>query len=280
LDQELVQSTTWRQATMNPIKFDIKKVLYYRVPSLMELTEKQNLDWNRINQLFAAWMFKYANIPENDTVTEEAHIYLIAIESVNGNKQALGLFTFFDRLFQELVKVLSDNEKKLIGNNIFNLLTNFDSKYLNFVGEIAVLNNLIKSNQYNLIDVETKVLNGKSIDFKLSNKRNNENVFVEVLNIHINSNKVESDENKIKKFLETRINRKYTEKTSNLLPSFKLNIVPVIWGSAKVLEIYSSFFRSNSLETPYSTEPVSFLTFTDDSGYYLHKFGRISQLFD
>jgi hypothetical protein len=38
----------------------------------MELTKDQGLDWIRINELFGSWMYKFAQMPENETITEEA----------------------------------------------------------------------------------------------------------------------------------------------------------------------------------------------------------------
>ncbi len=69
-------------------------------------------------------------------------------------------------------------------------------------------------------------------------------VLVEVVNIHIKSEKAEKDPNKINKVFTNRLDRKLLDKKNGLTENLNIHLVPVIWGNYSELEIYSDFFNS------------------------------------
>jgi hypothetical protein len=189
---------------------------------------------------------------------------------------------FLNKLLLELSQLLTDTEKKLIKRNIRSFLTTLDKGYLNFVGELAVLNNLIKSKIYRFEDVEIGSPNKKTIDFKLKNVKDDNSVLVEIVNIHIDSNRIDNDDEKIKKFLTDRISQKVNSKKVNLSSDINFFLVPVLWGAATDLKIYSDYFKKNKMHIQNVIESVSYLTFSDpnDNFFVLHRFGNISNLFN
>ena len=103
----------------------------------------------------------------------EACIYDTIVQANKNIPQAYRYLHFINKLCGELSGLLTEKEKKLIRKNVYNMLVSFDLKYLNFFGEILVLNSLMKTKQYRLHDVEMKLSNGKEVDFVLKNISSN-----------------------------------------------------------------------------------------------------------
>ena len=141
-----------------------------------------------------------------ETIIVDANIYDVIIEAKKNNPTAIGYLDFLDRLFQKITDNLTTAEKRHIQTNVTNLLTKYDKGYWGYVAEIATLNNLIKSKAYRLTGSEVRLPGTKPIDFKLSVIEGNKDVFVEILSIHLDSDRVDNDPEIMKKFLLGRCN--------------------------------------------------------------------------
>jgi hypothetical protein len=191
-------------------------------------------------------------------------------------KRYLLMRKFLLDLFGELDSKLNKKEKELVRKTLFSVLTNFDNKYLNFVGEIAVLNLLLKNN-YKLVGVEVKIPNAKPIDFKLHKPDSNRHFNIEVVNIHYDTNKLESEE-KIEEFLIKRINQKLESKIQNIKIPAHFFLVPVLWGDIEGLrKIQAIFKREPKLLGKKTIEPCAFLSKRSSTEIF-NFFGRITTL--
>lgn len=252
-------------------------------PELISFVGESHLDWKYIDDLFSkeiAKRIKKADINGTETIRIQVTIYDLIVESKKGNMQAFRLLDFFNKVIAELDMNLTSDEKKLVIPTIRSILTSLDHKYLNFIGELLVLNNLMKTKSYRLEDIEVKLPNSKTIDFALRFITDDSLKLVEIVSIHLDPEKVESDENQIKKFLDNRIANKIADKRKNL--EIKFFLIPVLWGSAKDVQIYSNYFKKNSIDIPNVLEPVAFATFYDekDNKFVLHRFGNVSNLYE
>ncbi len=257
----------------------VKENLKLFIPALIEFVDGQDFPWGKIDKLFSDKITDRISESNGETIVVEASIYDIIVAAKKQNSSAIGLLDFLNKLFEELTDTLDSDEKSLIKSNVKQMLISLDSKYLNFLGEIATLNNLIKSNVYRLVDIEHKIANGKSIDFKLRHIEQNKFLLVEIVNIHLDSNRVDDNADAIRKFLTHKLSEKIKSKKARLNNDFSFYLIPVIWGGWKDIKIYSEFFKSNKLDLPDVIEPVSYLTYTDNAGYYEHYFKTISNLF-
>ena len=255
-----------------------KQNIAFYLPSLMEILRDSDPEWEKIDKLFSAKIeerFKEANC---EVITIEATIFDIIIAVKKQNLQAIRLLDFLNRMTTELSANLNNDEKLLIGKIVKDLLLTLDMRYLNFVGEIGVLNNLIKSKTYRLEAVEAELSDStKTIDFKLKRIGDGAFLLVEVVNIHLDSDRIEDDEEKIKKFLTHRLTKKIDSKKTKS----QFYLIPVIWCASKELKIYSDYFKKHKMHIENVIEPVSYLTFIDpnDESFVLHKFANISNLF-
>jgi len=259
---------------MNILKENIKLYL----PAIINIVGNTNFDWERIDKLFSEELTKRTAKANGGTLIIEATIYDIIIEVKKGNLQAMRLLSFFRQLLEELSINLTTEEQKLIKKNIRDFLTRFNLKYLDYVGELAVINNLVKSKIYRLENVELKLASKKRIDFEIKRIEDGKLFLVEVVSIHLDSNKVERDDLKIKKFLNNRFANKIESKKSNT----DFFLVPVLWGSWHDIKVYSEYFKKNKMHLINVLEPVSYVTFADpkDKNFFFHRSGNVSNIFD
>jgi uncharacterized protein YlaI len=257
----------------------VKENLRIFIPALVDLVDEKDFPWEKINNLFTQKIKDRISDSNGEIIKVEASIYDIIVEAKKQNLTAIGLLDFLNKLFEELTDNLEASEKLLIKSNVKQMLISLDNKYLNFLGEIATLNNLIKSKAYRLIAIEERIPNGKSIDFKLQHINKQKPILVEIVNIHLDSKKVENNPEAIRTYLTCKLTKKIESKTSNLVKKIQFHLIPVIWGSSKDLKIYSDFFKSNSLNMLDVEEPIAYLTYSDTAGYYEHYFQTISKLF-
>ncbi|BAO76449.1 hypothetical protein [Winogradskyella sp. PG-2] len=257
----------------------VKENLRYYLPSIVEFIGEQEFPWTKVNARFNKKIEKRIEEATGETFTVEASIYDIIIACKKGLKDYEGLLFFFNSLFEELIKNTEDNTRAVIKTTVWNLLISFDSKYLNYIGELAVLNNLLKSKTVELIKCEVSLDNKKSIDFDVIFPENGMRVLIEVVNIHLDPQKTEDDPNKIKTFLEKRLNDKRKSKTGDSEYADKVHLIPVLWGSHENLRIYERFFKTNKIDTTLTYEPMAYLTYTDSNGYFETYFNPITKLF-
>ena len=273
----------------------VKINLAFFVPSLIEFIGAMDFPWDRIDLLFSQKLEERKKTfnedlikataagqetNENDfSIIVESTIYDMIVLAKKGNPTANGYLDFLKKLFEELTDNLTAHEKVLVRSNVKSMLTSFDMKYLNFLGEIAVLNNLIKSKIYRLETIEEKLSNGKAIDFKLRMTESETTHLIEVLNIHLDFKKIDPNPVLIEKFLRDRIAAKILDKTKNLLVYPGLILIPVLWGESKALKIYNDFYKRTPLKIVNTIEPCGYLTYPDGKGRYKHYFEPISTLF-
>ena len=248
-------------------------------PELLKLAEGLNISWEKIDKMFTRKIEDRKRIANGKPISVQVNIYDVIVLVKKGDFSAVGMLDFLNKMVNELSGQLSVEEKRLIRSSIQGVLINFDRKYLNFAGELAVLNNLLKSKTYRLKQVEAKLPNGKSLDFSLESLKSGSITHVEVMNIHLDEGRVSADEEAISKFLTGRITDKFNEKREGLKESVDFFIVPVLWGNWESIKIYSDYFKKHKSPVEYAIEPVAHVRFTDGIRYFDHRFGRVSGLF-
>jgi hypothetical protein len=250
------------------------------LPGLIKLIGKDhNFGWTKIDSLFNKIIQKRIVESGGETMLIPATIFDIIWHAKKDDPSAKLLLGYFNSLFDDLASHLSDREKQVIKPIITNTLKSSDHRYWDYIGEIAVLNNLIRTDLYIIEKIERKITNGKSIDFCLKEKSTCEFKHVEVVSIHLDPKKVSADSVLIRKFLEGRITQKIENK-EKFTEDRNSYLIPVLRGSAKDLQTYSNFFKTNDFKIDRVIEPLAFLTFTSKEGKFVHHFGRISKLFE
>lgn len=262
-------------------RFDTRKWLTENLPVLFELLADRNLDWVAINKRLEIKLNENKRKYElkGQPILVEASFFGIIISTARGNPQAKSFLDFIRKLFEELADILDRNEKYLIRNNLFGLLVNIDLKYLNFLGELCVLNHIKRNTNYKLVATEAPLNvskpGGSKIDFKFNNSMNSKELQIEVMNIHLNDISTWSDE-KINGLLSQKIKAKLNTKGIRQNSTFYL--LPVLWGSKDDIEIVISFYERKEPIFPNTMIPASFMAYRYESGPVTHKFGAIDSI--
>jgi len=156
-----------------------------------------------------------------------------------------------------------------------------DLTYLNFIGELSVLQRLKRTLPIKLIGTEVPLDNTQSdgikIDFLILNIETGKKDFVEIVNIHL-SEKNTSDDEAINNLLHQKIGEKLSKKGFNRVGNFHL--VPVLWGQWDEIKPVTEYYSNHKPQFPNTTTPVCFMTFTYQDGIMVHKFGTIDTIFE
>ena len=260
--------------TDNPMEYDVQSSLKKHMPGLIELLGTQNISWTSINKKLDNNLQKIKdelNLEQN-TVLKEATFYSIIINSPG---RADGMFDWFHTVFESLLLNLTPNEKMLICKTIYSILAALDKGYLNFMGELATLNEIKILGKYDLINTEEPIQSDskRCADFLFLNKDDNSNILVEVVNIHLYLKAIEGNKN-IKQFIDGKLKGKMRAKF--IKPKYDFYLQPVIWiKSEKEHELLVNLYKDTGLEIDNVEAPLVYFTYQDLAGKYEHHFDCI-----
>lgn len=262
--------------------FDIQEKLKIYFPILFELLNNNKIDWKIVEKTFFKKYDQYQkkHSKNNSSFQIEASFYSIVTAAIKMEKPAIMLIDYIQKLFEELTDNLDDNEKREIKNTIFCFLTNIDTKYLNFLGELSVLNQFKRRTPFKLVKTEEKLTNigtsNSTIDFKFFNPTTNDFEFVEIVNIHLNKKNTSSEEN-INVLLSQKISEKLLKKGIEENPKFFL--VPVVWGNWKEIKCIEQYYEKFKPTFQNTGIPVGFVPFTTQEGKLVQRFGTVDTIF-
>jgi len=235
--------------------FDIKLRLEYYIPSLLQLIEG-DIRWTSLKKILDKRFNEYTERYNNGERFElRMTLYSLCVSAAKGNIEHIQFLSFIDNVFKSLATCLNSSEKGFIKTNIANLLE-YEDGFLNYLGELCVLNCLMTSGLYRLDKTEHRLEKGtKGIDFKLSNSKTNESFLIEVVNIELREDKM-TEFDLIQKFLTGKLQDKLEDTGKSGITKYTL--VPVIWGGRdnvnnilKVKDFYEKTnFTLDRVQTP------------------------------
>jgi hypothetical protein len=166
-------------------------------------------------------------------------------------------------------------EKTLIRTTIYCVLVELNKDYLNFIGELATLNEIKKLGKYGLIKIEELIQpeSNKSADFLFLNKDDKTKILVEVVNLHLYLIEIRGNKN-IKQHIEGKLKEKMQEKFIN--PKYEFYLQPVIWTKdEKELESLVKLYEKTGLPINNVLAPFAYSTYKNSDGTYDHDFFHI-----
>lgn len=256
----------------------VKENLERYAPFIFKILGQEKVSWNRITKKFhAKYESRKFDYYKNGVTSVDVNFYDVITLVMKNEPNAIRLLGFFETVINELDKNITD--KKLVRKTIASFLLDFSKEYLNYIGELSILNNLTTSG-YTLKEVEFPLGNGNNADFRLVGK-DGRRILVEVVNIHI-TDKTPTDKDTLKLFLEGKILDKINSKTKGQKQFHTFYITPVLWGSLKELKPISEIFASGwNMNAEKTLEPCSYASWTDvNNEVNAYRFGKISTLFD
>lgn len=272
------------------MKINLQSKLQEYLPSLFQLIEG-DIRWvslnNIFNEKFNALNEKYKRDEKFPLI--RLTLYSIIIGALKGDKNCKWFHRYIDNLFKDINHSLGTEEKLLIKQNISNLLE-FGNGFLNYLGELSVLNYYLKTGIYKLIDTEVRKNNitkgnkkGKGIDFKFYDKKINKDILIEVVNIELNDDKMLNYQT-IYKFLSCKLKDKLADTDKSGILDYVL--IPVIWGSRtgslnNILKV-KEFYEVTNFKIERVKSPMTYIPFivNGNDNDVKNKFESINTIFN
>lgn len=211
-------------------KYDIENNLRLYIPSLFKLIEA-NIRWSGLTKIFNRNFDAHKAQYDNGKNSAIRHtLYSIINLALKGEEHEIQLLSYIDNVFKDLYNLLNVNERIFIKTNIANLLE-FNPDSIHFLGELSVLNCLMKTGVYKFVRTEYSLTkDGKSIDFKLYDINEKRNILIEVVNIELR-NDMMLNHCTIHQFLSKKLNDKLEDTDKSGIHDYTL--IPVLWGNDK-----------------------------------------------
>jgi hypothetical protein len=183
-------------------------------------------------KLIKKWEKKLDQIEVNNIT--EGSVSILLGKAQLGNEVAIRFLSYVDNEIDELTNIVPVNLRHKLKKTICQFVIESDivsqkkpnPAYLNWLAEMLSLKKILSSNSYQLIDFEAEQLNNKKFDFHLKDTSND--VFVEVMNIHITNEYLVSLE-LIEKFIRGKLQQKIDDKYKNLADTTRRYLLPVVW---------------------------------------------------
>jgi len=257
-------------------KYDIQIFIRNYMADFYSLIEVQSISWNNINRIFGNHLNKVKKQFNKNgrPVLRDATFYSVVISKINKDGKGDGMFDFYNSLFYSLSLHLDESQKKLIHKTLYNILVEVDKNYLNFIGELAVLNAILKTKQYEFKNVEEKIKFGSNVsaDFLFIDKQTRLEQLVEVVSIHLEDKELKNEQrivNHIKSKVTEKINNKFIGTDRPYL------IQPVIWTrDIDDIDFLKKLHKRGEIEIQNMNSPFVYYTFLVKT--YEHHFERLS----
>src|ERR1035437_4903131 len=124
---------------------NIKNDLLLYLPNPFEIIgTEDDFGWNKIDSLYNKIKQKRIDLYGGQTIDISPTIF----DRINAAKEndpiAILRLNIINDIFLDLSSSLNDHEKQLLKSNIKNILKSDNNNWRNFLGEIAVINNILQ----------------------------------------------------------------------------------------------------------------------------------------
>jgi hypothetical protein len=259
------------------MKYNVMGLLMTYMPSFLELLGDQEISWTSINRILEAHIQKVRDefAVTQEVVQKEATFYGVLMNHHFGTGESSGMFDFYDATFKSLCRILSNEEKKPIHRMLSKVLLNPNKDYLNFIGELATLNKLMLTEEYELINIEETIHPERAVSADIFFKRKKDGIelLIEVLNLHI-ENKEFKNNCEIESHLSAKFSKKVGEKIIN--PERLVLIQPVLWtsGLAQIKQL-CDFYEEGKFNITYVIPPMTYATWRHLDGTFEYRFESV-----
>ncbi|MBL7920368.1 MAG: hypothetical protein JNJ40_08645 [Bacteroidia bacterium] len=250
--------------------FDAKGDIQKYMPNLSMMIDllQPSFGWASINE---DWNKKFIQIlKERDQLAEQAklenrelpplkirHTVLSLTHGVDmGVESSARFLKFLDGIFENLMNFIEVKDYGLLRKSFHDFLL-FDETFLNFAGEMLMLNSILLTKKYKLVSTNFRIVDiGPDIDFVFLRIEDLAIIPVEVVNITLTDEHFK-DNSYIEKFLSGKYTDKLNKKNKSGI-NYALN--PVIWAidsdeNHNLLRLINFFeetkFQPNRVSVPF-----------------------------
>jgi hypothetical protein len=257
----------------NPI--DVRKELKGTIPSFMNLLDGNQISWKQVNKvLYNDFQKRFKELKESGApITINSSFYDIII---NNKKNSDHQISYYNHLFHKLNQLLDERGKKMTSSILKKILMSPNHEHLNFIGELSVLKFALDQGYFDLKKVEERISTNtnKSADFLFYNNRINDNLLIEVVNIHLWKKKYHSIEEMIRN-IDSKIQKKVEDTLIN--EDRRIGIHPVIWvNDLNLLPILGQHYKERAHLPKNVSPPMCWWYSLDKQGTYEHFFETVA----
>ncbi len=203
------------------------------------------------------------------------NFYDVVFKALEGDVRPVSMLDYFNIVFGEIAKILPPELKGRVNDNMKKLLHTTKPDYMHYIGELAVLDSLMKTGEYDLTGIEVVIVDKKTAEFGLMNKSDGSSKLVEVYNIHITADTTIED-------LIQKLQWKVDDKSKGDNKNKIFIVVPVLWSASyKDLENLSEKINEcGGIQVECTYEPVAFGVCYEGDEKFSYRFGHLRTLFN
>ncbi len=256
---------------------DTRLIIENYLPAIEEFFKGSPVNYRQLDSRYQNNLTKRGILKSSGIKQVSANIYDICQQAQVGIPIAQRLLVYFNSVCAELNKNLQSNKIETLKATFVNFLSEPDYNYLNFLGEISILNQIIKTGKFTLSDVEYPLGNGFFTDFRFFHVADKAYSLVEVVNLHLKEG-MDLSQAGFTRFAEGKLKEKLRKKGYG--PKHIFTLAPVVWGEGnQLLEIYNLYKAGLRLSIPDVLIPSAFLNYYYESGETYPVFGTLDTLF-
>jgi len=272
----------------------LKDLLAQYCPTLVAFYGPNSRNWKKIEGGFARRLALLGSKISSRTgeIQTDTTIFDLLQRASDGHKPEAAFLRFIDSIVSELVSILDKTHHPRLRKSILHpLLFNFgkdnlQSKYLEPVGELVSLRQLLKYPRFQLQQIEFNprgAKDGERIDFCFRDTISSTLLLVEVLNIEIKKEHLSSAA-RIKDHLYTKVKDKIADKTKSLnklgikLPNLSFLVILWCFDLKRLADLYPHYLiAENEFEYPL-LEFCTFAQRVDAMNNYTFVFGTVESV--
>jgi len=272
---------------------ELEQLIQKFCPSLIDYVKSGKPKWKKVLQRYSK---REGNIEiekkTNGKAVVETCFFDLLQGAERGDHSCKSFLKEIDSVVSELRGLVGVKNQDGLKKIIKGMLSSFDSEvmprpnpaYLNSIGELASLLVILKKSDFELLQFEKKIQNGKHIDFYLKNKITGFEIFIEVVNIHLDDT-VPYDEISVGDVVEKKIDDKIkcTTKGISHLNDIErdLNFLAMVWCDLETLNDNRQFFEDFAEKYYKLLQPCIILQYRENlSNDYKYIFGTITSILE
>lgn len=257
-------------------------LLQHYLPTIYDaLSSSNKLIPDISNKYYDRFKKVESDIKEKGEFISEKTMFDFWWNANEGDQASLAFLEFINNTVTEILHKVDGNPRKQIVNLCHKMIINFNdtqSQFQSCVAELAVISKLLKDKGLTLVQVEKKLLNGKSFDFEVEKDGNK--TLVEVFNINFDYDRIESTE-KFQTLLEHRLTQKLNLKLNGLTGTYPpFLLVPVLWGNILELERFADAFSYFKEFNKLIYRFTMIAEFKNHAGEYLFMFAHVDEFLE
>jgi hypothetical protein len=264
------------------LSIEFKERIQYFIPGLFEFIPFESKKWYEFQNGFAEktrerydLFIKKGSKPL--PVRMSLFDYVCDADNIEENNEYRFL-GFVNKVFEEIKMYFSIDEQKKLSNIIEKVLTNFDEQFLNYLGELLLINQVRKNSHELLVNefpINPDIKKGTTMDFVVRLNESGQAYGMEVLNIQF-VREFENDDDLVF-HIERKLHEKVIDKSKNGVHN-KFTLFPVFWCDFKMVNRISRLYKEKRINIDNTYEACVFVNDIYKE-YTTHRFGLITTFF-